>query len=68
MIPQDPEGYAVNAPLRLVHRRYASHAEGLPRTRTLAGVATLVGDTEEPVVCRQCWPNYRKPRPRKVKP
>ena len=67
MIPTDPEGYAVDRVLHAVHRRYAVHAAGLARTRSVAGVLTLLAGAE-PVVCRRCWPTYRKPRPRKVAP
>ena len=65
MIPVDPEGYAVDPATGAVHRRYARHAPLGLRTRSREGV-TLYLKGAEPVVCRKCWPTYRKPRPRKV--
>lgn len=65
MIPTADEGYAVVASTGAVHRRYATHAPGARRTRTLAGVGVLLNGSE-PQVCRRCWPSYRKPRVRKV--
>ena len=65
MIPSDPEGYAVVPSTGAGHRRYAAHAPDAHRTRTHEGVVTLLKGAE-PVVCRRCWPTYRKPRVRKV--
>jgi hypothetical protein len=63
LVPHDPEGYAVESDGR-VHRRYPPHP--LPasrRTRSVTGVLVLLR-TAEAIVCRRCWPGYRKPRKR----
>lgn len=62
-LPDDANGYAIDTANRTVHRRYASHAVGLQRTRSRDGVHNAVGN--EFKVCRECFPApVRKPRAR----
>lgn len=61
-IPADREGYAVDVVSRIVHTRYARHAEGLPRTRSLAGAYVLLANADaEP--CPLCYPAPPEPEP-----
>ena len=53
-IPHDDIGYAVDPDFAMVHTRYADHAEGLPRTRTIQGVINLLGYRGQP--CDRCYP------------
>lgn len=60
-IPRADEGYAVD-PTGMVHRRYAVHARGLPRSRTLDGALGHVRGKAIP--CPECWPQVVKPKSR----
>jgi hypothetical protein len=63
-LPHDATGYAVEPDTRIVHTRYAAHAEGFPRTRLIDGVVTLLqGAPANP--CETCYP---APEPEPVKP
>ena len=65
-IPYTDEGYAVE-PSGVVHRRYADHAVGAQRTRSLVGALSLLG-AAEPMACELCFPptptERRRPRRR----
>ena len=63
-VPIDPEGYAVDVELGYVHSRYAAHAVGLQRTRSVMGVVQLLRDG----VGRPCSLCYPPPEPDPVKP
>jgi hypothetical protein len=68
-IPPDPEGYAVDVELGYVHSRYADHAVGCPRTRSVAGVRSLLASG--PGVgraCTTCYPPPPPPAPRRREP
>jgi len=56
VIPRSDEGYAVDL-TGVVHRRYAVHARGLPRSRTLDGALGHVKGKAIP--CPECWPQTR---------
>lgn len=52
-LPADPVGYAVEPETGIVHRRYAAHAVGYPRTRLASGVWAIVG--RDPIPCPECF-------------
>jgi len=56
VIPRSDEGYAVDS-TGMVHRRYAVHARGLPRSRTLDGALGHVKGKAIP--CPECWPQTK---------
>lgn len=58
-IPTSPVGWAIDLERRILHRRYADHARGLPRVRTAAEVRTYLGDS--PTGCSSCWPPEPEP-------
>ena len=51
MIPREAR-YAVDRQTAIVHRPYADHAEGLPRTSYRGVMATMT----DPQPCETCWP------------
>ena len=56
-IPHDPNGYSVNLSAGTVHTRHpGDHAGPVQRTRTLAGVESLL-DGRKGKVCRTCYAN-----------
>ena len=55
VIPESAEGYAVDLDANRLHRRYADHAPGATRVRTVTGVFVLAGSGELPEPCELCF-------------
>jgi hypothetical protein len=67
-IPQSREGYALDQQGRIVHRRWARHARGLPRVRGMREIAAWLG--LDPSICIEgdCFPPTVVPKPRASRP
>jgi len=52
----DPHGYAIDRARLTYHRRYASHAKGMPRVRTVAELEGYAPLGSALVPCGECWP------------
>jgi hypothetical protein len=54
-VPLSDEGYAIDTASRRVHLRYALHASGLVRARSISAVYNRLGNAD-PIPCDDCFP------------